>query len=294
MESNNDNKTALLKKENDYLKQLTTRYERLIQNIPDVIYSLDNKGHVVDINFPAIQFYGFSPEEIIGQHHLLFIYSDDHDTLIHSHKTALKEKNAWVKDLAFRVYDKQGDTHWVEVNSHKHFDKDGRFSHEEGVLRNINNRRQFEQSRTAAENDLMEEVWKRTVELESSYTRLEKKMSELSRTRKDLKINKTLLFSIINSLEDGIVVIGKDFRFTYWSKRLAQITGIPARDVLENKEKAWEQFPYLEQIGIEAEMKKAMQGQVVRINDIPFSRSNNEKGQGILSHTYFPPESCHR
>ena len=48
------------------------------------------------------------------------------------------------RGLVFRLRTKQGEQRWVELNSHMRFDADGAFLQEEGVLRDITERRRIE------------------------------------------------------------------------------------------------------------------------------------------------------
>lgn len=157
------------------------RYRRLVQLMPDIVYTIDPKGIFTFVN-DAIQILGYTPEEIIGKHFSIIINPLDLDA-ISSEKVLPKytgkattdetspklfderrtgDRNT--KGLEVRIKPKNvkretfGRIEWlsketavIEVTSSGHYDKDiyekeKRFLGTIGVIRDISERRQaFEQ-----------------------------------------------------------------------------------------------------------------------------------------------------
>lgn len=61
------------------IKTSEKRYRFFVNNSPDIVYMLDNKGHFVFINVRATELLGYSQEEIIGYHYSDFIHEEDLD-----------------------------------------------------------------------------------------------------------------------------------------------------------------------------------------------------------------------
>ena len=52
-------------------------YRYLVDSSPDIIYTLDQKGHFTFINDRAQKFLGFAPDELIGKHYSVMVHDDD-------------------------------------------------------------------------------------------------------------------------------------------------------------------------------------------------------------------------
>ena len=54
-------------------------YRELVDNSPDIIYTLDKKGRFTFVNERAQQMLGFTQEELIGKHYSFIVHDDDQD-----------------------------------------------------------------------------------------------------------------------------------------------------------------------------------------------------------------------
>lgn len=54
-------------------------YRNLIDNSPDIIYTLDKAGHFTFINERAQQVLGYSQEDLLGKHYSVIVHDDDQD-----------------------------------------------------------------------------------------------------------------------------------------------------------------------------------------------------------------------
>ncbi len=55
---------------------VATRYENLVQALPDIIYELDPDGHFTFVN-QSVSILGYKPEELIGRHFSMLLYTED-------------------------------------------------------------------------------------------------------------------------------------------------------------------------------------------------------------------------
>jgi two-component system, cell cycle sensor histidine kinase and response regulator CckA len=70
-----------LKKEKDFihgkLELSEDRYRSLVQNSPDVIYTLDKEGYFTFINDAVERILGYRSEQLIGKHYTFVVHDDD-------------------------------------------------------------------------------------------------------------------------------------------------------------------------------------------------------------------------
>lgn len=178
---------ADLKHAQKALEESEEKYRNLVENIPDVIYSIDSSFTVAAINLPASEFYGFKAEEVLGHDFLTFIHPDDKARVSASFIEAMDTHREWTRGLQFRVVSKDGVQYWVELNSHMQFDEDGNFSREEGVLRDINERKKAEDELKQVYDELEQRIQRRTKELVGVNKQLQAEIKERLQAEKKLK-----------------------------------------------------------------------------------------------------------
>lgn len=130
----------------EVLREAESRYRNLVENSPDFIYYLDQKGRLVSINQSGML--GFTPEDedsLLGQPFAHYIYPDDRDLVIQSFLEAVAQKRQITKGLTFRVLKKSGEIIWVELHSRMSFDEQGNYLEEVGILRDVTERKRMEE-----------------------------------------------------------------------------------------------------------------------------------------------------
>jgi PAS domain S-box-containing protein len=80
---------------------------------------------------------------------------------------------------------------------------------------------------------------------------------------------------IINSIEEGIIVYDGNLRHTVWNSFMEKLSGIPASQVLGKY--PTEVFPFLEEVGVIKNLKKALNGENIDAIDFPFNMPDSGK-----------------
>ncbi len=62
---------------NGKLELSEERYRYLVQNSPDIIYTLDDKGHFTFISQAVERMLGYDPQQLVGKHYTDIIYEED-------------------------------------------------------------------------------------------------------------------------------------------------------------------------------------------------------------------------
>jgi len=163
------------------------KYRNLLENLPDVIYSLDRNAKVTAVNLPAKSFFGYKIDEVLGKDFSIFIHPEDKERIGMSFLEAIETRREWTRGLQFRGISKDGSVHWMELNSHMQFDEDGNYKKEEGVLRDIDNRKKAEEAFQKIHKELEERIEERTAELIKVNQQLTQEIKEREQTDKELK-----------------------------------------------------------------------------------------------------------
>jgi PAS domain S-box-containing protein len=159
---------ALEKKERE-LRESEEKYRTLVEDIPDMIYSLNDKGEFISINTTGLNLLGYSKEEIIGAHFSKVVFKEDHDKAAKSFKELLEHKRDTTRGLELRLQAKKGDIIYTELNARARYGEDGRLIRTEGVVRDITERKQGEEQilRQSAVLDAINKVFQETLSCET-------------------------------------------------------------------------------------------------------------------------------
>jgi PAS domain S-box-containing protein len=160
------------RKAEEALRVSEERYRLLTNNVPDIIYSLDGEGNIVTVNSPAFERYGYTEQDAKGKTFLGFVHPEDREIVIGSFLKALEEQRKFTHGLQFRIVAENGVSYWFELNAQARFDGNARYNGEDGVLRDITERKQIEEKIRQLNAELEQRVEKRTRELRAAQEKL--------------------------------------------------------------------------------------------------------------------------
>lgn len=168
------------------LYELESRYESLVENIPDVIYSLDQTGNILTIN-KAVLAYGYTQEEMIGRHFIEIIHPDDCDWAIDRYLGVLGTSKNNSRSRPFRIFTRSREIRWLEANFSIRYDAQGRFIRHEGVCHDITESVQHQITLVQVREDLERQVHIRTRELLQANLELQREIEDRRATEKALR-----------------------------------------------------------------------------------------------------------
>ena len=157
----------------DALRESREMYRELVENISDVIFSLDLQGNFTYIS-PAIERqYGYTNEEIIGKNFSEFVYPGDHATCLEAFRKRLDGEYG---PSEFRVVTKEGRIQNVIVSQHPIFSKNGTVAGFNYIMTNITERKIAEDEVRKARdfylsvlNDFPNPIWRAGVDAKCNY-----------------------------------------------------------------------------------------------------------------------------
>ncbi|PKL65453.1 MAG: hypothetical protein CVV32_03050 [Methanomicrobiales archaeon HGW-Methanomicrobiales-3] len=183
------------------------RYRRLIENIPDVLWTSTRDGRTVFISPNVEMVYGYTPYEICGQEALLFfdrIHPEDHLRVTSAWQSLFTENTF---DIEYRIQRKDGNWIWLHDRSTAVYERDGTW-YADGIFSDITARKEAEEQLRRFYAELEHRVDERTAELqrkEDAFRQANKKLNLLSSiTRHDILNQLTILTGYIKLAEDRI------------------------------------------------------------------------------------------
>lgn len=145
------------------------RYRSLVENINEVIISLDPEGRVTYASPVLQKSYGLAPAQIVGQKLTQFIHSDDRSALAGSLESALAGRKKFVE---FRLLGEGGVIRYMRISS-RPLMQQGRTVGLTCILSDITEAKLAEDALHKLNDELERRVAERTADLERSNRDLE-------------------------------------------------------------------------------------------------------------------------
>jgi len=188
------------------LTESEKRYRDLVENVSEVIISLDPTGKFTYVSPVGYRLYGYPAEALVGEHFQKFIHPDDRDRVA---RVFGQELSGIYQADEFRILARDGSTRWISV-SPRPLEKAGRITGFNYVLADITDRKKME--------DALQQT-NRKLNLLSSITRHDIKNQLLALTTylelsKNFLNDTTRLAEYIAQEEKAANAIGRQIEFT--------------------------------------------------------------------------------
>ncbi|MBW2174124.1 MAG: PAS domain S-box protein, partial [Deltaproteobacteria bacterium] len=135
------------KRAEDALQGSEARYRSLVENINDLIFSVDMKGSITYISPVVQRMMGYSPSEVVGRQFKDFLHPEDLSVVTARFQELLSGK---IAPNEYRVLTKAGEVRWVRSSSRPVFEGNSVVG-VNGVLTDITDRRRAEERLRASE-----------------------------------------------------------------------------------------------------------------------------------------------
>jgi len=126
------------------------RYQDLLDNMNDIIYTTDREGTLRSVNQAVKRIMGFDPQEVIGTHYSRWMPKGDFDRLEATRPDTLQGQRITNQAV---LHDKAGNEHYVEI-SFGPLVVEGRIEGTQGIIRDITQQRKAEQALRESEERL--------------------------------------------------------------------------------------------------------------------------------------------
>jgi diguanylate cyclase (GGDEF)-like protein/PAS domain S-box-containing protein len=147
------------------LRESEAKHRDLVENINELIYSLDENGQITYVSPVVEQLGGYTQSEVIGHSFIEFVHPDDLPNLIESYQRTVSGN---LEPSEYRVMTKSGEIRWVRTSSRPVYDGD-RIIGLRAVLMDITDHKQAAQAlaRQSALVEAMNRVFQEALTSES-------------------------------------------------------------------------------------------------------------------------------
>jgi PAS domain S-box-containing protein len=133
------------------LKRSEEKYRTLVENLNDVIFTLDNAGRIIYVSPVVEQLLGHKPKEVIGEDFAAFIHPEDLPGLKDSFYNTMQGK---LEPYEFRIRDNRNQYRHVRTSSRLDIDENGRTLGITGLLSDITEQKQKEDAKQESESKM--------------------------------------------------------------------------------------------------------------------------------------------
>ncbi|MBD3168600.1 MAG: PAS domain S-box protein [candidate division Zixibacteria bacterium] len=229
------------------LKQSEAYINRILDNIPDILYSLDENLVFTNVSPSSEERLGYKPSEIIGKTVFDVIHPDDREGVRRRLTELAKDAKETETTNQFRLVSKSGEAKYFEVKGRILF-SDGKFAGTDGIVRDISERIKLEQqlkehaeSLKNANEDLTTkarklqdatlELGNANVELLIAKEKVEEKNKELERVLAELGKKKDELQTILNMSPEVVIMTDLDGAIKTANESIKNVLGIDQSEV---------------------------------------------------------------
>lgn len=117
------------------------RYRDLVENLDDVVYTVDPSGVITFVNSAVKRLFGYEPDELLGTPYTAFVHPDDVDAITDAFRDLLANR---LYPSEYRVVAKDGLTRWVRSRSRPVIEA-GSVVAIRGVLSDVTERKSLEE-----------------------------------------------------------------------------------------------------------------------------------------------------
>lgn len=143
----------------------------IMENVPDVIYSLNPQGEFLSVSPAADAMFGYTPAEMLGTSVFDYIYSEDRERVQAGFNRAMRMGERLVRTIEFRMTCKSGEVKHCEVNRRLIFEN-GEVIRQDGIIRDVSERKRLEEELQKYSEELEQRVEERTKSLEYATRQL--------------------------------------------------------------------------------------------------------------------------
>ena len=128
------------------LRESEEKYRSLVENINDVLYSVDVNGIITYMSPVLKEITGYEPEEVIGQNFMKYVGPQDRPRILKGFKEVLAGKPG---STEYRIMTRSGGYRWVRLSSQPVY-KDKKLIGLQGILTDITEERETKEALTAS------------------------------------------------------------------------------------------------------------------------------------------------
>jgi len=204
------------------------KYRQMFNAMLDVYAEISMDGIVLEVTPSVYQQTGYTRDQVLG-HHMQEFYA------IPAEREKLLEKlflDGYINDYEALLLDKKGNPRPYSFTGKVIYDDEGNPDKIAGVMRDIGNRKQFEQELQNAKHELELRVRQRTAELQVSNEELRREVDERKQVEVALREEHGKQQKILDTVEAIIVELDKEGRISLINRKGCQLLGYKRQELL--------------------------------------------------------------
>jgi PAS domain S-box-containing protein len=142
------------KKTEEWVRDSERLYRNLVEQVPDIIFSLDAAGTFSFVNTQVERFLGFPVQKVLDTNLRDYVIPDDVDII--ERMLRLTPDEIWDEEVG--MLDESGQKKYARIRCKASFDKQGIITGFEGVMRDRTIRRKLEEDLKASKEALVEKI----------------------------------------------------------------------------------------------------------------------------------------
>jgi len=219
------------KQAEEALRESEERYRALVENVNDVIYTLDMEGRFTYVSPVIEQFSAYRMKDLIGRSFVDFIHPEDLPGLTESFgRTARGE----IEPFEYRIFDKDGSVRYIRTSS-RLLVRGGAVSGITGVMTDITERKRVEEELKHYREQLEELVKVRTAQLESANMKLTQEVEERRRAEEELRASEVKHLTVLEASTDAIFLETLDGKILDCNKAACEMYGYTKEEMLSHR-----------------------------------------------------------
>jgi PAS domain S-box-containing protein len=212
------------------------RYQLLMRNSSDVIWSCDPDGKYTYVSPSSISFCGFTPEEIMQRNLEDLLGVQTFNDLMSN----ISSNGTW-DGLDYFLFEvehlcKTGNSIWVEAKISPSYDKSGQIIGFQGINRDITRRIAAQAELFEAHDHLEARVQERTEELEQANENYREEIKQRKIIAEELRHEKEFASAILLNSTDGFSIFTKDGTIKFISKAMEDFFEADIKQIRENND----------------------------------------------------------
>jgi len=211
--------------------------DSLLELTPDEIFFKDTDCRFLEVSESKAKKFSVAKEEMVGKSDFSFLEEGIAEKYFEEEQNIMNNVNPLL-DQEEKTLNPDGKIRWISYSKVPRYDKEGNVIGLIGISRDI---------------------------------------TKLKKTEEELRREEELLSNALESMEDGILVLDRNFHFTYWNSSMEKISKVSRDKVLNSGKVPWEIFPNLKTTKVDKMMEQAMRGEVTKRERIPYGSEDRKK-----------------
>ena len=273
-----ESEIAERRKAEDAVRQSEKQYRFLIENLKDLVFTIDLKGGLTFVSRSSEEILGFRNEDGVGRNVIEFVPAEDRARVIATISKGMEGEK--VTQFQTPVIKKSGERMFLEVSVSRIIEA-GTVVGALCIGRDITERKRMEEELRKHRDHLEELVNERTAELEIAVERLREENEERKRAQEAVQEKEERYRKTLDNMMEGCQIIGFDGRYLYVNDAAAR-HGRKSREELLGKT-MMEAYPGIEPSPLFAAMKRCLDERATSRFENEFSYPDGAKGWFELS-----------